>query len=78
MKATPLALLAAGQIIIPTDTEWTVMRQDDPVFEFTEKVNAAAVAKPYWRTDFRRAHYDAFTEEANRYALEKYRKTHKP
>jgi hypothetical protein len=61
---------------MPTKTftryEWDELTKDDPVLAFIARVNAAALAKPYWGEDFRRALYDSFCEEHGRYAVEKY------
>lgn len=55
-----------------TGEEWVEMTKDDEVKRFTERVNAAALAKDYWSKDFRCALYDAFVEEGGKRLCEKY------
>lgn len=55
-----------------TEAEWEELTKDDEVLKFVDRVNAAALAKDYWKTDFRRAQYDAFNEVCSKHVLDKY------
>lgn len=46
-------------------------KANSEVMKFIERVNKRATAKDYWSVDFRRAHYDAFGEEATAEAMRK-------
>jgi hypothetical protein len=67
-----MLLLCAELLVIP---DWETFRKGDPVLEFCERVNNRAVARPDWHRNYTYAHYYAFVDEANAYALEKYKKS---
>lgn len=46
------------------DSEWERIYKADPILSFCERVNNAALVRPDWRTDYARAHYLAFVEQA--------------
>jgi hypothetical protein len=83
---TPESIASGTAVVIPdwwpsdspkitktfTHEEWERIKQTDEVLGFIERVNKAAVEKPYWSEDFRRALYDAFSEEHGKYAVAKY------
>ena len=52
--------------------DWEELTKDDEVYNFTKRVNESALKKDYYSKDFRRAVYDSFHEETNKYLINKY------
>jgi hypothetical protein len=44
--------------------------KDDPVYQFMQRVNAAATKNPKWNKDYTLAHYEAFVDEFQKYTME--------
>jgi hypothetical protein len=65
-------VLTLGTFKTFTSAEWREMTKDDEVCKLVDRVSAAALAKDYWKVDFRRAFYDSFHEQLAKYLMDKY------